>query len=390
MAAVSARPNSDPLALFHPAVARVVRGGVRGADAAADAGLAGDCARRIDAHPRADGQRQDAGGLPLVPRPPACSRRRRRQRGAAACCTSRRSRRWRSTSSATCARRWPASRRSPRARGDAFTAPAVAIRTGDTPANERARFQREPADILITTPESLYLLLTSNARERARARSTPSSSTRSTRWCPTKRGAHLALSLERLEELAATGRCSASGSRRRSGRSTKWRGSSGGVGRRGPPDGRDATRRASSAASPSAAERSTRRDPCTTSSRIRRSGAVAYRPVTIVDAGAAEGAAADDRGAGRGHGAARRDEPATPPSGPRARRRQRAPSIWSAIHPRLLELIRAHRSTLHLRQQPPPGRAPGGRDQRAGRRNARARRITDRSRARSASRSRTC
>ncbi|MEO6236837.1 MAG: DEAD/DEAH box helicase, partial [Vicinamibacterales bacterium] len=46
------------------------------------------------------------------------------------------------------------------ARGDAFHPPTVAVRTGDTPAAERARFQRAPADILITTPESLYLLLT--------------------------------------------------------------------------------------------------------------------------------------------------------------------------------------------------------------------------------------
>ena len=54
-------------------------------------------------------------------------------------------------------------------RGDAYLTPAIAIRTGDTPAAERARFQREPADILITTPESLYLLLTSNAREALRS-----------------------------------------------------------------------------------------------------------------------------------------------------------------------------------------------------------------------------
>src|SRR5688572_3097968 len=52
------------------------------------------------------------------------------------------------------------------ARGVAVTAPRIAIRTGDTPAAERARFLREPADILITTPESLFLLLTSQARER--------------------------------------------------------------------------------------------------------------------------------------------------------------------------------------------------------------------------------
>src|SRR6478672_5163920 len=49
--------------------------------------------------------------------------------------------------------------------GVQFHMPAVAIRTGDTPANERAKFGRSPADILITTPESLYLLLTSNSRD---------------------------------------------------------------------------------------------------------------------------------------------------------------------------------------------------------------------------------
>ena len=70
-------------------------------------------------------------------------------------------------------------RRRPR-RGEPFITPAIAIRTGDTPQSERARFQREPADILITTPESLYLILTSNAREALRS-STRSSSTRFTR-----------------------------------------------------------------------------------------------------------------------------------------------------------------------------------------------------------------
>src|SRR5450432_1186712 len=41
----------------------------------------------------------------------------------------------------------------------------VAVRTGDTPAKERREMIKEPPDILITTPESLYLLLTSQARE---------------------------------------------------------------------------------------------------------------------------------------------------------------------------------------------------------------------------------
>src|SRR5699024_8516565 len=42
---------------------------------------------------------------------------------------------------------------------------SVAVRSGDTPAADRRRFAREGADVLITTPESLFLLLTSAARE---------------------------------------------------------------------------------------------------------------------------------------------------------------------------------------------------------------------------------
>src|SRR3954468_21346389 len=89
------------------------------------------------------------------------------------------------------------------ARGDRFHAPAVAVRTGDTPAIERARFQREPADILITTPESLYLLLTSNAREALRSVDTIIIDEIHA-LVPTKRGAHMALSIERLEAICAT------------------------------------------------------------------------------------------------------------------------------------------------------------------------------------------
>ena len=82
-------------------------------------------------------------------------------------------------------------------RGEGFVTPSVAIRTGDTPAAERARFQRAPADILITTPESLYLLMTSNAREALRAVETIIIDEIHA-LVPTKRGAHLALSIERL------------------------------------------------------------------------------------------------------------------------------------------------------------------------------------------------
>jgi ATP-dependent helicase Lhr and Lhr-like helicase len=83
-----------------------------------------------------------------------------------------------------------------------LTAPdiTVAIRTGDTPADVRRSMERHPPDILITTPESLYLLLTSAARRILG----------SVRWlivdeihsvAATKRGSHLALSLERLSVL---------------------------------------------------------------------------------------------------------------------------------------------------------------------------------------------
>src|SRR5206468_3946777 len=87
-------------------------------------------------------------------------------------------------------------------RNESFVAPAIAIRTGDTPQSERARFQREPADILITTPESLYLMLTSNAREAMRSIDTIIVDEIHA-LVPTKRGAHMALSLERLERLCA-------------------------------------------------------------------------------------------------------------------------------------------------------------------------------------------
>ena len=76
----------------------------------------------------------------------------------------------------------------------------VAIRTGDTSQRERQRMLKHPPDILITTPESLYLMLTSRARETLAG----------AEWvivdeihavAATKRGAHLALTLERLDAL---------------------------------------------------------------------------------------------------------------------------------------------------------------------------------------------
>src|SRR3954463_16641533 len=78
----------------------------------------------------------------------------------------------------------------------------VAVRTGDTPQKERAAMLREPPDILITTPESLFLLLTWRARELLRSVETLILDEVHA-VAGTKRGAHLALSVERLEALAA-------------------------------------------------------------------------------------------------------------------------------------------------------------------------------------------
>jgi len=76
----------------------------------------------------------------------------------------------------------------------------VAIRTGDTPARERAAMLRAAPDILITTPESLYLMLTSRARELlGGAEAVIIDEIHAV--AATKRGAHLALTLERLEAL---------------------------------------------------------------------------------------------------------------------------------------------------------------------------------------------
>jgi len=86
--------------------------------------------------------------------------------------------------------------------GEAQLNVVVATRTGDTPANERRRLVSAPPDILITTPESLFLLLTSKAREVLTGVDTVIVDEVHA-MAATKRGAHLALSLERLDHLLA-------------------------------------------------------------------------------------------------------------------------------------------------------------------------------------------
>jgi ATP-dependent helicase Lhr and Lhr-like helicase len=78
----------------------------------------------------------------------------------------------------------------------------VAIRTGDTPQRDRAAMVREPPDILVTTPESLYLILTSQAREMLTGVETVIVDEIHA-VAHSKRGSHLALTLERLEALVA-------------------------------------------------------------------------------------------------------------------------------------------------------------------------------------------
>src|SRR5512146_1600755 len=89
------------------------------------------------------------------------------------------------------------------AAGDPFPEIRVAVRTGDTPASARARMIRKSPHILITTPESLHIMLTA-VRGRGMF-----SGVRAVivdeihAIAGTKRGAHLALTLERLERLCA-------------------------------------------------------------------------------------------------------------------------------------------------------------------------------------------
>ena len=77
----------------------------------------------------------------------------------------------------------------------------IAIRSGDTTTRERRAIASHPPDILVTTPESLYLLLTSKARVILRDVETVILDEVHA-VAGTKRGAHLAVSLERLDALA--------------------------------------------------------------------------------------------------------------------------------------------------------------------------------------------
>jgi ATP-dependent Lhr-like helicase len=175
---------------------------------------------------------------------------------------------------------------------------SVASRTGDTPADARRRLTKMPPDILVTTPESLYLMLTSQARDVLRGVEHVIVDEVHA-IAATKRGAHLALSLERLAALTGSD-----------------------------PQriGLSATQRPLSA--------------------IAAFLGGVEREVEVVDAGTRKEleleviVPIEDMGR-IGETVELEEAPGGPAAGPEARH-----SIWPSIHPRLLELIRAHRSTL--------------------------------------------
>jgi ATP-dependent Lhr-like helicase len=210
--------------------------------------------------------------------------------------------------------------------GVQFHEPQVAVRTGDTPPAERARFLRHPADILITTPESLYLLLTSNARESLRSIETVVIDEIHA-LVPSKRGSHLALSLERLEHLCARRlqRIGLSATQRPLEEVARYLG-----GAESP----------SAKALPSATPI---KEPEILPESDAETSAVVYRSVTIIDA--SEPKRLDLRVEIPVEDMTRLDEVDRLPSGPASQGPTR-PSIWSAIHPKLVELVRSHRSTL--------------------------------------------
>jgi ATP-dependent helicase Lhr and Lhr-like helicase len=247
--------------------------------------------------------------------------------------------------------------------GVAFRDPVISVRTGDTPQLERARFLRHPSEILITTPESLYLMLTSQAAEALRTVDTVIIDEIHA-LVPTKRGAHLALSLERLQALvqhplqriglSATQRPLEEVARFLGGvdlrgtatpssedRSTKTPAGNWPMAGRGEAQGIE-----DSQADRSSPESRSENDPLSSGSldpSVPCPLPVRYRPVTIVNAGAPKQlklrieVPVEDM--------ARLGEQEEIPSGPASQMPRRV-SIWNAIHPRLLEIIRERNSTI--------------------------------------------
>ena len=223
--------------------------------------------------------------------------------------------------------------------------PSVSIRTGDTPQAERARFARHPADILITTPESLYLLLTSNAREVLRSVEVVVIDEIHA-LVPGKRGSHLALSMERLQHLSARPlqRIGLSATQRPLEEVAHYLGGAEPPKAEGKKKNEKSAQKAGQKDSPVDAEHAPDNISQEALAEFETSSfAPVYRPVTIVDAG--ELKRLDLRVEVPVEDMVSLDSLDTLPSGPASQGPKRR-SIWSAIHPKLVELVRAHRSTL--------------------------------------------
>ena len=231
--------------------------------------------------------------------------------------------------------------------GEKFHKPSVAIRTGDTPQAERARFTRHPADILITTPESLYLMLTSSAREMMRSIEVVVIDEIHA-LVPNKRGSHLTLSIERLQHLVGRPlqRIGLSATQRPLEEVARYLGGADGQAQEDLSKKAGGTKKKSAKRKiEDASEESGAVDVPEEALTEFESTAFApvFRKVTIVDASAPK--KLDLKVEVPVEDMAAINEIEDLPSGPASQGPKRN-SIWSAIHPQLLELVREHRSTL--------------------------------------------
>ncbi|WP_373282811.1 DNA glycosylase AlkZ-like family protein [Edaphobacter dinghuensis] len=214
--------------------------------------------------------------------------------------------------------------------------PEISVRTGDTSQKERARFRRHPGEILITTPESLYLLLTSEAGESLRTVETVIVDEIHA-LVPSKRGAHMAASLERLEALTGRRlqRIGLSATQRPLEEVARFLGGAEGAG--------IVADKVTEALKPEIAD--VLMDAASDDGVKADVGVDAprYRPVTVVNAGARKvlelkvEVPVEDM--------ARLGEIEEQPSGPASQGPKRT-SIWQSIYPRLLEIIQGRTSTL--------------------------------------------
>ena len=218
--------------------------------------------------------------------------------------------------------------------GAPFHEPGISVRTGDTPQKERSRFARQPDEILITTPESLYLLLTSQASEALRTVDTVIIDEIHA-LVPTKRGAHLALTLERLEALTKRRlqRIGLSATQRPLEEVARFLGGVEVQGSEGQGTGKGDRE----------LEKQEAPEQGTGIALAEEARGLIYRPVTVVNASAPKQlklrieVPVEDM--------ARLGEMEDIPSGPASQMPRRV-SIWNAIHPRLLEIIRERNSTI--------------------------------------------